>query len=60
MSRLAKQYLAVFASSTASERLFSDAGNLITAKRTCISPMLFKRLMFLKKNEKYFDRIYPS
>ncbi|CAG8740338.1 13634_t:CDS:2, partial [Racocetra fulgida] len=36
MSQLAKKYLAVYTSSTASERLFSDAGNLITAKRTRI------------------------
>ncbi|CAG8518112.1 11697_t:CDS:2, partial [Racocetra fulgida] len=60
MSRLAKKYLAVFASSTASERLFSNAGNLITAKRTRISPKLFKRLIFFKKNEKHLDSIYPS
>src|SRR6185295_5228179 len=57
LSSLAKKYLSVFASSTTSERLFSDAGNLITEKRTRISPMLFKRLMFLKRNEKYLDSI---
>jgi hypothetical protein len=33
LSRLAKKYLAVYACSTASERLFSDAGNLLTVKR---------------------------
>ncbi|CAG8571159.1 10747_t:CDS:2, partial [Racocetra persica] len=34
LNRLAKKYLAVYACSTASERLFSNAGNLLTIKRT--------------------------
>jgi len=42
LSLLAKKYLSVYACSTASERLFSDAGNLLTEKRTRISPDLFK------------------
>jgi hypothetical protein len=50
LSRLARKYLAVSATSTASERLFSDAGNLLTNKRTRMKPQLFKRIMFLKRN----------
>ncbi|GES96427.1 zinc finger BED domain-containing protein 1-like [Rhizophagus clarus] len=42
------------------ERLFSDAGNLLTAKRTCLNPELFNRLMFLKKNASFVKSIYPS
>src|SRR5438132_5694077 len=34
LSNLAKKYLAVYSCSTSSERLFSDAGNVLTAKRT--------------------------
>ena len=48
LSYLAREYLAVLACSTASERLFSDAGNLLTAKRTRMCPKLFRKLVFLK------------
>jgi len=60
LSLLAKKYLSVYACSTASERLFSDAGNLLTEKRTRISPDLFKRLIFLKRNFKHLDSIHRS
>jgi len=50
LSHLAQKYLAVSATSTASERLFSDAGNLLTNKRTRMKPTLFKKIMFLKRN----------
>jgi len=50
LSSLARKYLAVSAISTASERLFSDAGNLLTNKRTRLKPQLFRRIMFLKRN----------
>jgi len=50
LSNLAQKYLAVSATSTASEHLFSDAGNLITNKRTRIKPKLFKKIIFLKRN----------
>jgi len=56
----AQKYLAVSATSTASERLFSDAGNLLTNKRTRMKPELFKKIMFLKRNSSNFDTIHPS
>ena len=56
----AKKYLAVYACSTASERLFSDAGNVLSAKRTRMCPRLFKKLIFLKRNSKHLDSIYES
>jgi hAT family dimerisation domain. len=58
LSFLVKKYLSVYACSTASERLFSDAGNLLTVKRTRISPDLFKKLIFLKRNAKHLDSIH--
>lgn len=58
LSFLAKKYLSVYACSTASERLFSDAGNLLTAKRTRINPNLFKKLIFLKRNAKHLNSIH--
>ncbi|RIA78896.1 hypothetical protein C1645_795213 [Glomus cerebriforme] len=54
-----KKYLAVYACSTASERLFSDSGNLLTVKRARTSPALFKRIIFLKRNGKHLDSIHP-
>jgi|GEM_PF-1403063 len=52
---LARRYLAVPASSVPSERLFSDAGNHITDKRTRLDPDLLKQLVFLKKNMSSID-----
>ena len=46
LSLLAKKYLAVYACSTASERLFSDARNLISTKRTHLSPDLVNKFYF--------------
>ena len=60
LSYLAKKYLAVLGCSTASERLFLDAGNLLTAKRTRMCPRLFKKLMFSKRNSKHLDTIHES
>ena len=60
LSHLARKYLAVSATSTASERLFSDAGNLLTNKRTRMKPELFKKIMFLKRNASNFDTIHPN
>jgi hypothetical protein len=60
LSNLAQKYLAVSATSTASGRLFSDAGNLLTNKRTCMKPKLFKKIMFLKRNANNFDTIYST
>src|SRR5205085_11352901 len=50
LSGFALNYLAVLATSYASKRLFSDAGNLLTNKRTRMKPQLFRRIMFLKRN----------
>ncbi|CAB5307485.1 unnamed protein product [Rhizophagus irregularis] len=42
--------LFLYVTSTPSERLFSDAGNLLTAKRSKMNSELFKHVMFLKRN----------
>lgn len=50
LAKMARIHLAIPATSTPSERLFSDAGNLLSAKRTKINSELFKSIMFLKRN----------
>jgi len=50
LAKMARIFLAIPATSTSSERLFSDAGNLMTSKRSRIDSELFKRMMFLKRN----------
>lgn len=50
LAKMARIYLAVPATSTSSERLFSDAGNLLSAKRSKMNSELFQHIMFLKRN----------
>lgn len=50
LSNLAKKYLCIPATSVASERIFSTAGDIVTAQRSCLSSDQVDRLIFLKKN----------
>lgn len=50
ISRLAKQILAMPASSVPSERIFSLAGNIVNKKRSQLKPENLDLLIFLKKN----------
>jgi hypothetical protein len=50
VAKLARKYLSIPASSAPSERLFSDAGNLITSERTRLDPKLVEKMMFIRKN----------
>jgi hypothetical protein len=44
LSKLSRKILSILVASTSSEQLFSDAGNLLTVKRTRMKP---ERVMFL-------------
>jgi len=47
---LAYKYLGICPTFVSSERLFSDVGNNITAKRIRLKPNLVSEMTFLKRN----------
>ena len=60
LAKLSKKYLAIPATSASSERLFSDAGNIMTFKRTNLLPSTFEHLVFCKRNWRLIGRIFPE
>lgn len=52
LARLSKTYLAIPATSTPSERIFSLAGNTITRQRASLHPAHVDELIFLHENMK--------
>lgn len=50
VSRVARQYLSIPASSVASERIFSAAGTVIGTRRSCLHPSNVEKLVFLNQN----------
>ncbi|XP_022168078.1 zinc finger BED domain-containing protein 1-like [Myzus persicae] len=51
LAELAKQHLAIPATSVSSERCFSTAGNIVTSKRTCLLTKNVNMLIFLYQNQ---------
>ena len=50
LTRIATQLLAIPATSTASERVFSVCGNILTERRCRMQPETLEKLLFLKYN----------
>ena len=60
LAKFARKYLAIPATSVSSERLFSDAGNLISTKRTNLDTKLAGQMLFLKRNIKTMKVFAPE
>ena len=52
MKSLVQKYLSIPTTSASSERTFSSAGNIVTAKRSCLLPENVKILTFLYQNRR--------
>jgi len=52
LSQLAKSYLCIPGTSVSSERVFSTAGDIITAQRSGLLPEHVDQIIFLNKNLK--------
>jgi hypothetical protein len=50
LARLAKKFLSIPSTSVPSERVFSTAGDIVTAQRSALKSVHVDRLIFLKKN----------
>ena len=50
LSKLARKFLCIPATSSPSERLFSASGNVVTCQRSCLKPSKVDMLVFLTKN----------
>ncbi|EXX55558.1 hypothetical protein RirG_224410 [Rhizophagus irregularis DAOM 197198w] len=60
LAQLGRKYLSIQATSGASERVFSDAGLIMSAKRTSIKEDLFEALIFLKRNGDLIGGIFNN
>ena len=58
LTKMARKYLGIIATSVPSERLFSTAGNTVNAKRSSLDPANAEKLVFLHDNLPNIDLPY--
>jgi len=58
LSRFARKYLCIPASSATSERAFSTAGNVVTCRRTTLAVNNVEQIVFIKENINKFKIIF--
>lgn len=56
LRKFAEKLMIIPATSVASERVHSTAGNTITARRSRLDPVLAEKLVFLKENYKFGEK----
>ena len=56
LARLALPHLCIQATSVASERMFSTAGDIVTKKRNRLNPKMVNMIMFLNKNYRLLEQ----
>ena len=59
LAQIAKRVLAILATNTAIERLFSHSGNTVTDRRTCLDADKINNLLFIKRNIRTLQEIFP-
>jgi len=57
VAQLAKKYLCIPATSFASERVFSTAGNIVTPQRNCLATENVATNVFLYQNRNYLYEV---
>lgn len=55
ISKLAKRYLCIPGTSVSAERVFSTAGDIVTAQRSTLNSEHVDQLLFLNKNLKVYS-----
>ncbi|CAF4080075.1 unnamed protein product, partial [Rotaria sp. Silwood1] len=60
LARVAKRILAIPATNTTIERLFSDSGNTVTDRRTRLDSDNINYLLFVMHNMKILKEVYPT
>lgn len=56
LAKLAKRHLCIMATSTPSERVFSTAGQVVSAKRSRLTTKNVEKIIFMNKNMDHFDQ----
>jgi len=60
LANLARKFIIIPATSVPSERLFSDAGNIVSKRRVNLDPETVKALVFMYENQEFvkYDKAF--